>query len=152
LGSTGVGSSNLWSSGLVTTTSVTSGPLPVNGGTIYARLFTNFNGYYVHTDYTYKAVTLTAATLTTPAPGSTLTGTNVTFDWTSAAQATQYELVMGSTGVGSSNLANTGWRTVTSWELTGLPSNGETLYVRLTTNFNGTKVYNDYTYTAYTAP
>jgi len=152
LGSTGVGSDNLWSSGLITTTSVTSGALPVNGEKIYARLYTDFNGSFVHFDYTYTAVTLSAATLTTPAPSSTLAGTNVTFTWTSATQATQYELMLGSTGVGSSNLANTGWRTATSWEFTGLPNNGETIYARLTTNFNGTKVSRDYTYTAYTAP
>jgi hypothetical protein len=63
-----------------------------------------------------------------------------------------YELVLGSTGVGSSNVANTGWRTATSREFNGMPNNGETLYARLTTNFNGTKVSRDYVYTAYTAP
>jgi hypothetical protein len=149
---TSAGSSNLWSSGLVTITSVTSGALPVNGETIYARLYTNFNGAFVHSDYTYTAVTLSAATLTTPAPSSTLAGTNVTFTWTAATQATQYELVLGSTGVGSTNVANTGWRTATSWEFTGLPNNGETLYARLTTNFNGAKVSRHYTFTAHTAP
>jgi serine protease len=147
-----VGSSNLWSSGLITTTSVTSGALPVNGETIYARLYTDFNGSFVHFDYTYTADTLSAATLSTPAPSSVLAGVDVTFTWTAATQATQYELVLGSTGVGSSNLANTGWRTVTSWEFTGLPNNGEKIYARLTTNFNGTKVSRDYVYTAYTAP
>jgi len=148
LGSTGVGSGNLWASGYTTATSATSTALPVNGETIYARLYTNFGGNYVHADYTYHAVTLSAATLTSPTPGSTLTGSNVTFTWGAATQATQYKLVIGSTGVGSSNLANTGWRTATSWPITGLPKNGETLYVRLTTSFSGTLVIHDYTYTA----
>jgi hypothetical protein len=56
---------------------------------------------------------------------------------------------VGSTGVGSSNIYNSGWRDVTSWEATGLPTNGEALYVRLSTNFGGTVVHNDYTFIAH---
>jgi hypothetical protein len=91
----------------------------------------------------------TAAVLTTPTPGTTLSGSSVTFDWQAGTTgATQYYLSIGSTGVGSSNIYNSGWRDVTSWEATGLPTNGETLYVRLSTNFGGTAVHNDYIYTA----
>jgi hypothetical protein len=60
-----------------------------------------------------------------------------------------YYLSIGSTGVGSSNLYNSGWRNETSQAVTGLPTNGETLYVRLSTDFGGTVVHNDYTYTAH---
>ena len=101
----------------------------------------------LHADYTYTAAS--PAVLTGPTPGTTLTGSSVTFDWTpGTAGATQYYLSVGSTGVGSSNIYNSGWRDVTSWTATGLPTNGETLYVRLSTNFGGTAVHNDYTYTA----
>jgi hypothetical protein len=102
----------------------------------------------VHNDYTYTAAT--AAVLTTPTPGTTLSGSSVTFDWTAGTTgATQYYLSIGSTGVGSTDIYNSGWRDVTSWEAWGLPTNGETLYVRLSTDFGGTVVHNDYTYTAH---
>jgi hypothetical protein len=88
--------------------------------------------------------------LTTPTPGTTLSGSSVTFDWTAGTTgATEYSLSVGSTGVGSSNIYNSGWRDVTSWEATGLPTNGEALYVRLYTNFGGTVVHNDYTFIAH---
>ncbi|MFZ1087548.1 MAG: kelch repeat-containing protein, partial [Terracidiphilus sp.] len=52
LGSTGAGSANLFDSRAVTTTTVTANGLPVNGGTVYARLYTNFSGGSAHNDYT----------------------------------------------------------------------------------------------------
>jgi hypothetical protein len=55
LGTTGVGSNNLCPTGVITATSETRHNLPANGGTIYARLYTNFNGVWTHVDYTYTA-------------------------------------------------------------------------------------------------
>jgi hypothetical protein len=83
-------------------------------------------------------------------PGTTLGGSAVTFDWQAGTTgATLYYLSIGSTGVGSSNIYNSGWRNETSQAVTSLPTNGETLYVRLSTDFGGTTVYTDYTYTAH---
>jgi len=144
LGSTGVGSNNLYDSGETTGTSVTAKGLPNNGETIYARLYTNMDGITVHTDYTYTAAS--QAVLTTPAPGSTLTASSVTFSWTASPGATGYSLLLGSTGVGSSNLYNSGEVTATSASVTGLPMTGETIYARLSTTFNGSTVHYDYTY------
>jgi hypothetical protein len=146
LGSTGVGSSNLKNLGITSGTSVAVTGLPINGETIYARLWTSWNGVKVYNDYTYTAST--QAAMTSPAPSSTLSGANVTFSWTAAAGATEYFLWLGSTGVGSSNLKNLGITSGTSVAVTGLPTNGETIYARLWTSWNGVKVYTDYTYTA----
>jgi hypothetical protein len=55
LGTTGVGSNNLGSSGATTGTSATFSDLPTNGVKVYARLYTTLNGASVHTDYTYTA-------------------------------------------------------------------------------------------------
>ncbi|MFZ1085253.1 MAG: hypothetical protein WAN35_09835, partial [Terracidiphilus sp.] len=55
LGSTGVGSANIYNSKAITTTTVTANYLPVDGETIYARLWTNFSGVYVYTDSTFTA-------------------------------------------------------------------------------------------------
>jgi hypothetical protein len=97
-------------------------------------------------DYTYTAAT--EAALTTPAPGSTLSGPSATFTWTTATGATGYYLWLGSTGVGSHNLHDSNQVTVNSETVSGLPTNGETIYARLYTSYNGALAYFDYTYTA----
>jgi hypothetical protein len=148
IGSTGVGSSNVFNSGWRNVTSWTATGLPTNGETLYVQLTTDYNGLVAKSNTTYIAAT--AAVLTTPTPDTTLSGSSVTFDWTAGTTgATLYYLSIGSTGVGSSNIYNSGWRNETSQAVTGLPTNGETLYVRLSTDFGGTTVHNDYTYTAH---
>jgi len=86
--------------------------------------------------------------LTSPTTGSTLTGSSVAFSWTAGTGATEYELWVGSTGAGSSNLNYPGLATGTTETVSGLPSNGETLYVRLYSKINGAWQFNDYTYKA----
>ena len=146
LGSTGVGSDNLYYSGPQTVTSLAVAHIPTNGATIYVRLITNYNGVQEHYDYTYTAAT--QSSLTTPTPGSALSGASVTFDWTAAAGATSYQLWLGSTGVGSYNLYYSGTLTGTSAAVNHLPTNGTTIYARLITNYSGVQVSADYTYTA----
>jgi hypothetical protein len=145
LGSTGVGSSNLYNSGTVTGTTATATNLPANGEKIYARLYTYFGATSVSADFTYTAATQSA--LTTPTPGSTFTSTNVTFDWTTAAGATKYLLHLGTTGVGSSNLFSSTEITATTATAIDLPGNGETIYARLFTYYGTAYAYTDYTYT-----
>jgi len=101
IGSTGVGSNNLYNSGSKTASTLAVTGLPTNGETIYVRLLTDYNGSYAYSDYTYTAAT--HGILATPAPGSTLTATSVTFTLTPATgtEATDYELWIGSTGVGA---------------------------------------------------
>ena len=146
LGSTGVGSKDLYSAGQNLATSVTVAKLPTNGETIYARLYTNFSGGQAHADYTFTAPA--QAVLTSPAPGTLLSGSTVTFTWTAGTSATGYALWLGSTAAASSDLYNSGPLTVTSSTVNGLPANGETVYARLFTTINGVQLYTDYTYTA----
>jgi hypothetical protein len=146
IGSTGVGSNNLYNSAQKTVTSYTFTTMPTNGEPIYVRLITNYNGTWVSKDYAYTAAT--QAVMTTPAAGAVLAGNSVTFDWTTGTGATGYYLLIGSTGAGSSNIYSSAEKTVTTYTFTKIPTNGEKIYVRLTTNFNGTWVSNDYTYTA----
>jgi len=54
---------------------------------------------------------------------------------------------IGSTGVGSYNLFNSTPITAIQASVTGLPTNGTTLYVRLYSMINGAWQYNDYIYT-----
>jgi hypothetical protein len=146
IGSTGVGSNNLYNSAEKTGTSYSFNSMPTNGETVYVRLTTNYGGTWVHNDYIYTAAS--QAVLTSPAPASTLTGASVNFAWTSAPNATGYYLLIGSTGVGSNNLYNSQEKTGTSYTFNSMPTNGESVFVRLITNYSGTWAYNDYTYTA----
>jgi hypothetical protein len=149
LGSTGVGSSNLYSSGSTTALTATANALPTNGETIYARINTIYaGGVAVSNDYTYTAINAPMATLTTPTPATTLAGAKVTFTWTAGTGATAYSLWVGSTGPGSSNLYSSHAITGLSATATGLPTNGSPVYVRLYTIYNGVSKYTDYTYTA----
>jgi sugar lactone lactonase YvrE len=88
------------------------------------------------------------AYMTSPAPGSTLTGSSVTFTWAPGIGPTEYMFYLGSTGVRSKNLYNSGPTTATSVNVTGLPTNGETIYARLYSLINGAWHCFDYTFTA----
>jgi hypothetical protein len=71
----------------------------------------------------------------------------VTFQWT-AGTATRCGLWVGSTGVGSANLATPPATANTSVVVAGLPTDGRTLNVRLWSLVSGVWQFNDYTYTA----
>jgi sugar lactone lactonase YvrE len=126
-----------------TNTTVTTGSLPINGETIYARLWTNFNGVWKYTDSTFTAAA--PATLTSPTAGATITAAaGQTFTWAPVSGVTGYTLYLG-TSAGGGNLldAHTTATTVTAGKL---PAG--TIYARLWTNFNGVWKYNDYSFTA----
>jgi hypothetical protein len=88
------------------------------------------------------------ASLTSPRSGTTLVGSTVVFKWASTAGATGYSLWLGSGGQGSDNLYKSAVLTGTSISVSGLPVNGETIYARLITSFNGVLTHVDYTYKA----
>jgi hypothetical protein len=147
-GTTGAGSSNILVLDRGANTSGTVTGLPTNGSTIYIRLWSLTGGTWINNDYTYTAVTSSAAaTMTSPGNGATLTSASQTFTWGAAAGATQYYVWLGSTGAGSSNLGAFDRGTNLSAPLGGLPTNGSTLYVRLWSLIGGTWLSNDYAYT-----
>jgi len=94
-----------------------------------------------------EAGTLTPATMSTPAPGTVLAGSSVSFTWTVGNSVTEYELRLGTTGAGSSNLYNSGTTTATTEAVTGLPTTGATVTATLYSLINGTWRSNLYTYT-----
>jgi hypothetical protein len=73
--------------------------------------------------------------------------TNVVFSWTPGAGITEYDLYLGTTGVGSDNLYNSTGVTTTSVTVPTLPSTGATIYARLNYQINGVWQSIDYTYT-----
>ncbi len=124
--------------------------LPSNGSTVYVRLWSKIGSTWLYRDYTYKAVTLvpTAATMTSPANGSTLPGTNVTFQWNTGVGVSDYWLYVSAVSAGGFELYNADMGTATSHALSGLPANGGTIYVRLWSLIGSTWTYVDYTYKA----
>jgi hypothetical protein len=132
-----------------TTTSITVSGLPVDGSTVYVRLYTQLidPGPWYYNEYTYTANV--RSTITSPVDGSTLTGLSETFTWTDV-NAANYQLWVG-TSFGAKDLDQiflTG--ATTSTPINGLPNNGKPVYVRLYTQFNGSVAWvsNDYLYTA----
>jgi hypothetical protein len=150
LGTLGVGSSNVFNSGHTPALSVNVTGIPTYGQKIYARLYSESDaGIWSTVDYLYtEAGSPVPAVLTTPAPGSTLTGSTATFKWTAGGGVVSYQLNLGTTGVGSSNLYTSGHTTATSAAVTGLPTTGVKIYARLYSDIAGTWSSIDYTYTA----
>ena len=148
LGATGVGSHDIYSSGAITATSVSNVAVPAYGVTVYARLFSKIGGVWQSADYTYtEAGSPLPAAISTPTPGSILPSASQSFAWTQGGGVTAYQLYVGTTGVGSHNLYYSGAITTLSANVTGLPTNGNTVYVRLYSEINGSwSSYTDYTY------
>jgi sugar lactone lactonase YvrE len=124
---------------------------PTNGGTLSesVTLIDNaFNSAAVQQSIPVSGTGESPTVLKTPVPGSTLSGSRVTFSWTTMPGATAYYLMIGTMGVGSNNLVNMGKRVVTSWTFNGMPINGRTVYLRLITAYNLIQVQADYTFTA----
>jgi len=95
------------------------------------------------------------AVLTNPWPGTNLPGTSTMFVWTpGVGDIGGYELLVGTTGVGSSDLFVGGTDSsplspsTGSQAVSGLPADGSTIYVRLATKLDGDWSSSDYTYNA----
>jgi hypothetical protein len=123
--------------------------LPTDGRRIYVRLWSRFNSVWDYNDYVYTAYrnsTSSPATITSPANGSTLTSSTVTFNWSSGVGVSEYFLYVG-TCVGCSNIYGQSQGTSRSRTVSGIPASG-TVYVRLWSLIGGIWYYNDYSYTA----
>jgi hypothetical protein len=135
---------------LGTATSATVSGLPTDGRILYVRLWSQFSGSLDFNDYTYTAATVgtvTPAAMTSPANNSTLSGSSVTFQWNTGSLIQEYFLYVGNSP-GMNDIYGQSQGTNTSKTLTGLPTDGRRLYVRLWSSNGSTWYYNDYTYTA----
>ena len=143
LGTT-LGSNNIYGSGQTNATSETVSGLPT-AVTIYARLYYMLDNTWKPLDYTYPG-TPAAPKLTTPTPGTTLSGSTVTFTWNPGSYTT-FQFRLGTT-LGSNNIYGSGQTTKTSETVSGLPTNGETIHARLYYMVGSAWQFTDYTYTA----
>jgi hypothetical protein len=142
------GGANLYDADQALNLTRTVSGLPMNGSTIYVRLYSYIGGAWLFNDYTYHAATPRAkAELTTPTPGSKLTASTVQFQWTGGSGVADYYLTIGTTP-GGANLYDADQGLNLSRTVSGLPTNGSTIYVRLYSYIDGAWPYNDYTYTS----
>lgn len=88
-----------------------------------------------------------AAQMTSPAPGTTLPSSMVTFNWT-AGGASTYKLFVGNS-VGGSDIYNSGKLTVRSLSVGNIPTNGAMIHVRLWSKVGKKWLFIDYSYKAY---
>jgi serine protease len=124
--------------------------LPSDGRTLFVRLHSMIGGSWQFNDYTVTALSTGSAQraqLTSPTPGSSLTSSIVTFQWTAGLNVTSYWLYVGN-APGTFDLVNQDLGPNQSTTAFGLPTDGRTLYVRLFSMINGTWQFNDYILTA----
>ena len=134
---TAQGGYNLWSAS-ITTNALTAGSHAITASYGDINYTTNTSAAFNVT------VTGSAATMATPANGSTVNG-STTFTWNTNGSSGPYYIWVGST-LGGNDLGNAGVASGTSMTLT-LPTTGAKLYVTLWSTLNGNPVSNSYTYT-----
>jgi NADH:ubiquinone oxidoreductase subunit len=103
--------------------------------------------------YTYTAYNNASnkGVVTTPSPGSTLSGSSVAFSWTAGTGATAYWLDAGNAAGGNQYFQSGNMGNVLNKTVTGLPTNGSTVYVTLYSLVSGQWLSSAYTYTAFNA-
>ena len=141
------GGADVYNKSTGTSLSATVSGIPTDGSTINVRLYTYAGGSWLSSDYTYTASGASSggkAAMSSPTSGTTLTSSTVTFSWT-AGSGTEYWLFVGKAG--GADIYNKSTGTSLSATVSGIPTGGGTINVRLWTLVNGTWVYNDYTYT-----
>jgi len=93
----------------------------------------------------------TLSRITRPAPGSTLSASTETFTWSEGSGVSAYWLEAGTTPGGTQIFSGTPM-TERSATVSGLPTNGCTVYIRLWSLKRSGWQCNDYTYVAATSP
>ncbi|HJR07121.1 MAG TPA: hypothetical protein VJ842_07685, partial [Pyrinomonadaceae bacterium] len=119
--------------------------VPIGGSDLYVRLWSQISGQWQFNDYTYHTLD-GRARITNPSNGSTLTSSSVTFSWTSGSGVSNYYLYVG-TSPGGNNIFNN-FVSSSSQNVSGLPTDGRTVYVRLWSQLGGVWQFIDYTYQA----
>jgi hypothetical protein len=148
------GGNNYYSSGNlgnVLTTTVSG--LPTNGSTVHATLYSLVSNVWLSNAYAFTAYNLAAASgvLTTPTPGGTLTNGTVTFDWTAGSGASGYWMDIGGVPGGNNYYSSGNLGNALTTMVSGLPTDGSTIYVTLYSQIGGVWSGNAYTYTALNA-
>ncbi len=144
------GGSDIYNQSTGTTQSAAVTGLPADGSSVYVRLYSYIDSTWYYNNYTYVAATVAddPAEMTYPASdGDPLPGATCTFTWDAGANVTQYRLWVGTTS-GGSDIYNQSTGTTQQAYVTGIPTDGGSVYVRLNSMISGSWQYNAYTYVA----
>jgi Pro-kumamolisin, activation domain len=127
--------------------------LPTDGSTVYVTWWYYVGGSWSYTEYQYTAFGggSQIGVITSPAPNSTLSGSSQLFTWTAGTLSTAYWIDAGSSPGGNQYFQSGNLGNVTSKNVTGLPTDGSTVYVTLWSLVDGQWLNNKYTYTAFSA-
>jgi hypothetical protein len=90
-----------------------------------------------------------AAAIVSPAAGATLASSQQLFTWSAGIGVTRYQLAVGSVQGGTS-IFNGAPGTALAQLVTALPTDGSTIWVRLSSEIDGAFTFADYSYTAFT--
>jgi Divergent InlB B-repeat domain len=147
------GGHDYYSSGSLSTSTLSQSvpSLPVDGSTVWARWYYLVSGSWQSIDYSYTAFGGSAnrGAITSPTPSSNLTSSSVAFTWSAGSGATAYWIDAGSMAGGHDYYSSGNLGNVTSTNVSGLPTNGGTVYITLYSLVSGNWLTNAYTYTAY---
>jgi len=141
------GGTDIFSGALGSGTSQLVANLPVDGRLIYVRIGSTTGAGWLYVDYRYAAASVLPGAIVSPANGSTLPGSTVTFRW-SANGASQYWLYVSAVAPGGGDLDSVNAGVQTALTVTNLPLNGSPIYVRLSSLMSGVWRNADYTFTA----
>jgi hypothetical protein len=130
--------------------------LPTKSHTVYVHLWSqnaSTGKWEANLLHLHRSHRLCARHAHQPGNGSTLAAASVTFQWSSSAGASAYSLNVSAKAPGG-ELYNQNVGTITSVTVSGLPTNGGTLYVDLGSQNASSSAwtYSNNTYTAYTVP
>lgn len=126
--------------------------LPADGGDVHVTLWSLVDGTWESRAYVLSAASggNVRAELLTPAAGSTLSATAAAFQWSGGVGVTRYWLHVG-TSSGGAQLFNEDQGTALNTTVVGLPTNGETIHVRVWSFIDGTWQHNSYSFNSVTA-
>ena len=154
---TSVGDNSLYDSGVlpVSTTSALVSGLPEDGSTLHVTLRWTDGGSPSETNYTYTASSGGGSggvpMMLAPLDGATLSGSSETFTWSAEGAAVEkWRLEVGTTSGGTNLFASGLGATITSQVVTGLPTDGSSVYVNLKWRIAGVTSVASYVYTAAT--
>lgn len=128
--------------------------LPTDGSTLYVTLKWRTDGVSSSASYVYTASgdgppPAGTPSITSPAPGSTLSGASETFTWSAGTTAvSRWRLEVGTVPDGTDILVQGADTAVTSTLVSGLPTDGSLVYVNLRWRSGGVSSVASYTYTA----
>ncbi len=146
------GIQDVYDSGTTNNLTATARSIPATGQPVYGRLFSKINGAWQYNDYRFTAAGApVAAALLTPASGTVLGTSNVTFTWDAGKGVAAYHLTLG-TAPGIQDVYNSGTTNNLTTTAPSIPATGQPVYGRLFSKINGAWQYNDYRFMATGAP